>query len=113
VAQEGAAIAERLQAPAEGQLFGVEGLLQSGKEQPPEETSEHADGQKEGGPTRDPTAAVARETATGDDAMQVRMMEQRLAPTVEDGEEAELCAEMLGIGGDRLQVSAAAWNRML
>ena len=35
--------------------------------------------------------------------MQVRMMEQRLAPSVEDGEEAELCAEMLGIGGDRLQ----------
>ena len=35
--------------------------------------------------------------------MQVRMMEQCLAPGVEDGEEAELCAEMLGIGGDRLQ----------
>src|SRR3984893_3490296 len=35
--------------------------------------------------------------------MQVRMMQQCLAPGVEDGEEAELCAEMLGIGGDRLQ----------
>ncbi len=35
--------------------------------------------------------------------MQVRMMEQCLAPSVEDGKEAELCAEMLGIGGDRLQ----------
>ena len=31
------------------------------------------------------------------------MMEQRLPPSVEDGEEAELCAEMLGIGGDRAQ----------
>jgi hypothetical protein len=30
-------------------------------------------------------------------------MEQCLAPSVEDREEAELCAEMLGIGGDRLQ----------
>jgi len=30
-------------------------------------------------------------------------MKQRLAPSVEDGEETELCAEMLGIGSDRLQ----------
>jgi hypothetical protein len=76
VALKGGAVAERLQAPAEGQLFGVEGLLQKGKEQPTEETSEHADGQKEVGPAGDPTAAVGRETAAGNDAMQVRMMEQ-------------------------------------
>jgi hypothetical protein len=43
VASKGAALAERLQAPEEGQLFGVEGLLQSGQEEPAEETSEHAD----------------------------------------------------------------------
>jgi hypothetical protein len=55
----------------------VEGLLQKGKEQPTEETSEHADGQKEVGPAGDPTAAVGRETAAGNDAMQVRM----IAPT--------------------------------
>ena len=100
---KGAAVAERLQAPAEGQFIGIEGLLQRGKEQPTEETSEHADGQKEVGSTADPTTAVGREPAAGDDAMQVRMMEQCLAPSVEDGEEAELCAEMLGIGGDRAQ----------
>jgi DUF971 family protein len=35
--------------------------------------------------------------------MQVRMMEKRLAPSVEDGEEAELGAEMLRIGGDCAQ----------
>src|ERR1700736_1956787 len=39
VAQEDAAVAERLQAPAEGQLFGVEGLLQIGKKQPTEKAS--------------------------------------------------------------------------
>jgi len=103
VALKGAAVAERFQAPAEVQFIGIEGLLQRGKEQPTEETSEHADGQKEVGSAADPTTAVGRETAAGDDAMQVRMMEQCLAPSVEDGEEAELCAEMLGIGGDRLQ----------
>jgi hypothetical protein len=74
VAMKGAALAERLQAPVEGQLIGVEGLLQRGQEEPAEETSEHAHGQKEGRPAGDPTAAVARETATGDDAMQVGMI---------------------------------------
>ena len=33
----------------------------------------------------------------------MRVLEQRLPPSVEDREEAELCAEMLGIGGDRAQ----------
>src|SRR5271169_1393411 len=89
VALKGAAVAERLQASAEGQFIGIEGLLQSGQEQPAEEASEHAHGQEEGRPAGDPTAAVGRETATGDDAMQVRMMEQPLPPSVEDGEEAE------------------------
>jgi hypothetical protein len=45
--------------------------------------------------------------------MQVRMMKQRLAPSVEDSEEAELCAEMLGIGGDGLQGFGGGVNRML
>jgi len=100
VALKGAAVAERFQASAEGQSIGIEGLLQRAKEQPTEETSEHADGQKEVGPAADPTTAVGREPAAGDDAMQVRMMEQCLAPSVEDGEEAELCAEMLGVSSD-------------
>src|SRR6266404_8128241 len=77
VALKGAAVAERLQGAVEGQLFGIEGLLQRGQEQPAKEASEDGDGQKEGRPAGDPTAAVARETATGDDAMQVGMM----APT--------------------------------
>ena len=35
--------------------------------------------------------------------MQVGMEQQVLSPTVEDGEEADLGAQMLGIGGDGLQ----------
>jgi hypothetical protein len=77
VALKGAAVAERLQASAEGQFIGIEGLLQGGKEQPTEETSEHADGQKEVGSAADPTTAVGRETSAWHDAMQVRMV----APT--------------------------------
>jgi hypothetical protein len=35
--------------------------------------------------------------------MQVWMMKQRLPPGMQDSEETELCAEMLGIGGDGAQ----------
>jgi len=35
--------------------------------------------------------------------MQVRMMQQGLAPSVKDGEEAELGAEMYGVGSDGQQ----------
>ena len=103
VAPEGTAVAKPLKTAVEGQLLGVEGLFQRGKEQPTEQTSEHADGQKELGPAGDPTAAVGRKTATGDDAMQVWMVQQGLAPSVKDGEEAELGAKMFGISGDCAQ----------
>src|SRR5215471_13402096 len=59
--------------------------------------------QEEIAPAGDPPGAVGREPATSDDAMQMRMMEERLPPSVEHGQEAELGAEMLGIGGDYAQ----------
>ena len=65
---KGAAVAERLQGAEEGQFAGIECPFQILQEQPAEETSEHAHGQKEGRPAGDPTAAVAGETATGDAA---------------------------------------------
>ena len=77
VALEDAAVAQRLQGPVEGQLFGGEGLLKRGQEQPAKETRKHAHGQKEIGPAGDPTVAVRRKTAAGDDAVQVWVM----APT--------------------------------
>jgi hypothetical protein len=57
-------------------------------------------------------AAVWRQTATGDDAMQVRMMQQGLAPSVKDGEEAELGAEMYGVGSDGQQGFGGVRKRM-
>ena len=35
--------------------------------------------------------------------MQMRVMDERLAPGVEDGEEADLGAEMARVGGDRAE----------
>ena len=99
VTVKGAVVAEWLQAAVESQLVGPKGFLERGKEQP----SEDAHWQKEGRSAGDPTAVVGRETATRNNAVQVRVMEQRLPPSVEDREEAELGAEMLGISSDRPQ----------
>ena len=54
---------------------------------------------------------LQNQTAAGDHAMQVRMMEQHLSPGMEHGKEAEFGAEVLGSAIVR-NVSAAARTRM-
>ena len=44
--------------------------------------------------------------------MQMRMMEERLAPSVKNGEEAELGAEMYGVGSDGQQGFGGVRKRM-
>ena len=48
-------------------------------------------------------AAVRREAAAGDDAVQMGVQRQGLPPSVEHGEETDLGTQMFGIGCDRLQ----------
>ena len=89
--------------PKKPRIAGFEGSPQLVEEQPAEEPREHADRQEEAGPAGDPSRAIERQSAARHDAMDVRMMVQVLAPGVEHGEEADLGAEMLGIGGDGAQ----------
>ena len=56
--------------------------------------------------------AVERGSAAGNDAMDVRMMLQGLAPGVENHGHAELGAEMLGSAAMVASVSASARNRI-
>src|SRR6266404_9919326 len=92
----------------EGRLAGrlrassqeVEGWLQLAQEQPAEQPRQHAHRQEETGATSDPAGAVKRGPAAGNDAMDVRMMVQGLAPGVENHGHAELGAKMPGIGRD-------------
>lgn len=69
-------------------------------EETAKETREYPDRQKEVLATTDPALVIKRETTTRDHAMKVRMMAQILAPGMEDGEEANMRAEMLGVGSD-------------
>ena len=100
---EGCGSGEAGELAEEAEFAGLERRAQLVEEQPAEEPREHADRQEEAGPAGDPARAVRRQAAAGHDAMDVRMVVQVLAPGVEHGDEADLGAEMLGIGGDPAQ----------
>ena len=78
----------------------AEGALELVEEQGAEAAREDAHGQEEAGAAGDPAVAAGGDAAAGDDAVQVRMEGQVLPPGVQHAEEADLGAEMLGIGGD-------------
>ena len=50
-----------------------------------------------------PTPAVGTQTAARDHTMQMRVMQQILAPGMQDGDEADLGAQVLRVGGDGAQ----------
>ena len=60
---------------------------------------QHAHRQEEPGLAGNPAGAVERQSAAGDHAMQVRVMQQVRSPGVEHGEEADLRTQVCGIGG--------------
>src|ERR1700730_9744532 len=82
---------------------GVEGLLQIPEEEATEETGENRDRQEVARSAGDPSRAVCREPAAGDDAMKVGLMQQILTPSVQRGEEADFRAQVFGIGSDGAQ----------
>jgi hypothetical protein len=51
-------------------------------------------------PAGDPAGAIQGKPAAGYDAVQVRMKMQVLPPSVEHGEEADMRAEVSGLGGN-------------
>jgi len=87
----------------EVQLSGGEGLLQVMQEQAPKHPRQHPDRQEEPGSAGDPALPVWRNAAAGNEEMNVWMVQQVLSPRVQHTEEANLRAEMLGIGSDRVQ----------
>ena len=77
--------------------------LEQAQEQSAKEARQHRHRQEEAGPAGDPAAAVRRRAAARHDAVHMGMMVQVLAPGVQHGDQADLGAEMLGIGGDDAQ----------
>ena len=78
----------------------MECVAKSGDELAAEDTAEHADGQEEGAPGGDPAGVIRSETASRNDAVDMRMKLQALIPAVEHAEETDLGAEMPWIASD-------------
>jgi hypothetical protein len=110
--REGAGVGECDKGSGEAEALRVEGLLQLVKQPAPEEAREHAHGEEEAGATRDPLRAVRREAPTGHDAVQMEMVDQRLSPGVQHGEDADRRTEMGGSAAIVNKVSAAARKRI-
>ena len=93
-------VSKGLEGREELEFAGIESLLQISQEQLAEQAGQHPYRQEETGAARNPPTTIGRDSATRDDTMQVGMKEEILSPTVEHGEEADLGAQMLGIGSD-------------
>ena len=78
-------------------------LLEEGQHLAPEEAAEYAHRQEEARSAGDPAGMIEGESTGGNQAMQVRMVAQVLAPGMEYGEHSDACAEMARIGGDLQQ----------
>ena len=96
-------VAERLQPAGEVELSGLECVLQRREEHPPEVAGQDPNRQEEPGAAGNPGAPVVGEPPTRNDAVQMGMMHERLAPGMEDREEAELGAEVARVGSDRAE----------
>jgi len=93
----------------EMELSGSVSLLERFKKLASENFAENPHREKEAVIARaHPAGVIARQTAGGNDAVNVRMMLQLLIPGVEDAEEADLGSEMLGVRGDFDQCLGAA-----
>ena len=91
---EALVVVERHALTEEAQLIAGKETPQSSDELAAEYTTEDLDWEQEAVTGRDPAGVIFRESATGHQAVDVRMWSERLSPGVQDGQEAEFCAEM-------------------
>ncbi len=96
-------VLERRQVVEELKLaFGMQSL-EAIQKQATEQAREHAYGEEEVAAARDPALAFGGDAATRHDAMDVRVMIEVLAPRVQHGGDADVGAEVLGVGCNRGQ----------
>ena len=94
---EGGGIVERGEGVAELEPAGAEGLLEQFEEEAAEQAGQDEDGEEETGAAGDPAVTVGSDAAAGDDAVQVGVKREHLPPGMQDGEEADLGAEVFGV----------------
>jgi len=97
---EGFLVLEGSKRAGEDQLALLESSFQSGDELAAKDATEYAHREEEGIAGMDPAGVIGRKTSGRNQTMQMRMEQQVLPPTVQHGQEADLCAEMFRIGGN-------------
>jgi len=93
-------IGQRFEISQKGEFPLVESLLEIAEEFLTEQARKDPNGQKEPLSARDPPAVVWGKSACGNDAVQVRVMQQGLRPSVQHGKEADLSSEVFRVGSD-------------
>jgi len=100
--QEGAEnflILQGLENSAELELALLKSSLQSGYELTAKDPTQHSYGKEEGIAGMDPLGVIGGQTAGWDEAVDVGMMQQVLAPGMEDRKETDLCAQVARVHG--------------
>src|SRR2546427_2785679 len=94
---------ESREAAREVQLAAIEGALQASEKPAAEDFGEGADREEEAGPRGNPTRALRRERAPGDDAVDVDVLREGLPPGVEHRGHTEVTAKMARIATEARQ----------
>src|SRR5579863_3032523 len=87
--------------------------FQTSDELPAEDPAQHLNGQKEGVAWVHPASSIRRDPSCRDDTVDVGVGQQVLAPGVENAEDANLRAQMLGIGGNGEQSGGAGREQQM
>ena len=90
----------------------VVGSPQASEELPSEETAEDLHGRQEAVSAVLPVRPVSRDAAAGDDTVDVGMVLEILAPSVQDGRMPISAPRYLGLAATLRRVSAEVWSRM-
>src|SRR6202158_278838 len=101
-------LCEERQIPGKVQLAKLKGGLESGDELAAKHTAEHLDREKEARLRSNPAGVIERESAGGDNAMDMRMKLELLVPGMRHAEEADLSPEMGGC--ERLRAEFLRWH---
>ena len=83
------------------QLAGLERFVERLEKHVTEAPGHDADREEEVGAAGDPASAIEREASAPNHAVQMRMMNRLPAPRVQNREEPDLRAEVLGVGRNR------------
>ena len=96
-------VLELLELTMEAELAALAGNSKMMQELATKQRAENAHRKEEAWPTGDPSGAVAGESSAGNEAVNVGMVFEGLAPGVQDGKDADLRTQVLRVPRNRAQ----------